>query len=369
MIRHAVMITLSTFIAIAALGQDIDGQAQGVLENTIEEHDLVGLSAAILVDGDVIWSGGAGFADIENQVPATADMVHRIASISKPITATAVMQLVEQGKVNLDDVIQDHISDYPEARWPIQVHHLLNHTSGIRHYKPGESGTMEHYPTIQDALPVFWEDRTAFEPGRRYKYTTFGYAVLGRIIEVASGQTFGEYMEAHVWTPAGMENTRLEWKHEIIPNRARGYNRDEDTGEIINERYTDISIKFPGGGMISTAPDLVRFAHAFYTHKLVKPETYERMLEVTPVEVGQETTYGLGWSVHDTEARGLTILHSGGQAGTATLLRAYPDHDVAVAVISNVYASSPHVYEAMNGLCDLVLPPAPDTEEEAEGDE
>ena len=308
--------------------------AAAYLERAVVDGDLVGLSAAVSVDGEIVWSGGAGFADIENQVPARANMVHRIASISKPQTAIAVMQLVEQGKVKLDGTLQDYIPEWPDNTkgWQLQVQHVLSHTSGIRHYKPNESGTMNHYPTLLSILDEFKDNRPGFEPGTKYRYTTYGYATLGVIIENVS---FEDYLREHVWGPAGMTQTRLEWPGEIVPNRARGYSRDEN-GTIRNARYTDLSVKFPGGGMLSAVEDLLRLVHAFETEKLTKPETREMMLTPYTFANGEQSNYGFGWVVGTNPDFGFVYTHSGGQVGTSTDLVVYRDKGVAVAVFSNL---------------------------------
>lgn len=323
--------------SLASAGAPWSQDADEYLKGTIEKNDLVGLSAAVSVDGEIIWSGGAGFADLENQVPARADMVHRIASISKPQTAIAVMQLVEQGKVKLGDTLRDQIPEWPENQknWELRVEHVLSHTSGIRHYKPNESGTMKHYPTLVSILDEFKDNRPGFEPGTKYRYTTYGYATLGVIVENASGQKFEDYMRDHVWGPAGMTQTRLEWPGEIVPNRARGYSRDE-SGTIRNARYTDLSVKFPGGGIVSTVEDLMRLVHAFEAGKLVKAETREQMLTPYTLADGEPTNYGFGWVVGTNPELGSIYTHSGGQVGTSTDLIIYREKGVAAVVFSNL---------------------------------
>ncbi len=330
-------VCLGILSAIASSAPPWVEDADAYLQSMVQQHDLAGLSAAVSVDNEIVWAGGAGFADLENQVPARANMVHRIASISKPQTAIAVMQLVEQGKVDLSDPLQKHIPEWPENEkgWTLRVENVLSHTSGIRHYKPNESGTMKHYPTLLSILDEFKDNRPAFEPGTEFKYTTYGYATLGVIIENVSGQSFEAYLREHVWEPANMMQTRLEWPGDIVPHRARGYSRDEN-GAIRNARYTDLSVKFPGGGILSTVEDLLRFVNAFDAGKLVKPETREKMLTPYTLADGKQTNYGFGWGLGTDPTLGRFYTHSGGQVGTSTFLIVFPDKRIAAAVFSNL---------------------------------
>jgi len=338
-------------VAIAVAGPaaaDKATQAQAVLDRVIAEHGLAGISAAVGNDGEVVWSGGAGFADIENEVPATGGMVHRIASISKPMAAVAALRLVEEGVLDLDTPIQEYYREYPEKPWPVTIRHLLNHTSGTRHYNPGESGTMTHYARQRLAARVFQDDDLLFEPGTSYQYTTYGYTLLGCVLESVTRKSFKEIMTEQVWGPAGMHSTYLEEPQEIVPKRARGYSPGPE-GSIRNARYDDLSIKYPGGGMIASAEDLVRFAMAFNDGQLVSPETIEAMLTPAELSNGEKRNYGLGWGVDIDETHGPFFMHSGGQLGTSTRLFMYRESGVAIAVISNLNGGA-GVGEAVMGL-------------------
>lgn len=326
-------------------------EAQALLENAIEEYDLVGLSAAVGRDGEIVWSGAAGYADLENELPATPQMVHRIASISKPMAAVATMRLVEDGILDLDGDLRAYYEEYPEKPWGVTIRHLLSHTSGTRHYNEGEAGTMSHYVRLKHAAEVFQDDDLLFEPGTAYEYTTYGYTLLGCAIEAASGKWFKDVMQAHVWDPAGMTATRLEERQDVVPNRARGYTLHWDKS-IKNAPYTDLSIKYPGGGIVSSVEDLVRFGMAFNAGELVKPETVETMLTPVTLPDGATTNYGLGWGVGDHKTYGPRISHSGGQAGTTTLLVVFRDSGVAIALIAN-RDGAPGTRETLDALAGL----------------
>jgi len=168
-----------------------------------------GMSVAVTFAGDD-WSEGFGLADVENEVRVTPDTVFRIASITKPISATAVMQLVERGQVSLDDPVQKHVPAFPaKGEHVVTIRHLLSHTSGIRHYKEGEFNHKASYDSVGAALTIFKDDPLLFTPGTKYSYSTYAYNLLAGVVERASGLTFEQYLTEHVLTPAGMTRTYL----------------------------------------------------------------------------------------------------------------------------------------------------------------
>jgi CubicO group peptidase (beta-lactamase class C family) len=312
-----------------------------------------GISAAVSIDGRLAWSGGSGFADLEHEAPARGDTVHRIASISKPLAAVGVMLLVEEGKVDLDKEIQDYVPYFPKKEHPIIVRHIMTHTSGIRHYNSGESGVMEHYRTIEDALGVFKDDPLRFEPGTRYSYSSFAYNVLAGLIEEVSGKTFEQFMTERVWGPAGMDRTSLELKDRIVPGRSRPYSRRGQG--FVNTRYTDVSVKWAGGGIISSAEDLVRFADAVTGGKLVKPETLDAMLAPTILKSGDRSNYGLGFQVERPGDNGRVFGHSGSSTGWGSRLYIYPDRGVAAAAIVNLQGGGGAATRLARGLAELAI--------------
>lgn len=225
------------------------------------------------------------------------------------------------------------------------------HTSGIRHYTD-DSNTVERYPRLKHALPRFQDSPLLHEPGTAYHYTTYGYTALGIMIEEAGGARYERYMRDNVWEPAGMAHTDVEDVRIVVKNKAGLYSRG-GRDRMFHAAFSNLSYKYPGGGIISTAGDLCRFAHAFYTHKLVNKETYEQMITSYTLADGTATGYGFGWGTGEDEEMGLTIGHSGGQEGTSTLLRAFPDRDIAVATLSNVEGTFEAINEVTNALAKI----------------
>jgi serine beta-lactamase-like protein LACTB, mitochondrial len=338
MIRHArapLLVLVSLLVSASAVTQSRLAEVERLAAEGHTQSGAPGMSVAVVVDNRLAWSQGFGFADVENEVPARANTVYRIASISKPIAATAVMQLAERGRVNIDDAVQKYVPAFPEkGEQVVTVRHLLTHTSGIRQYRAGEMESRDRYETAEDALRIFKDDPLLFAPGTKYSYSTYGYNVLAGVVEKASGLGVETYLRTHVWGPAGMTATYFDHASAVIPRRARQYVRAGRS--LLNAPYADLSNKWAGGGMLSTAEDLVRFHIALEEGTLLKPETLRQMYAPYRLKDGSETTYGLRWASWK-DARGRAwIGHSGGATGGTTFLVRDPARRVAVAVLCNV---------------------------------
>ena len=323
------------------------------------------LTVAVARGGRVVWATAVGWADVENRVPADTATLFRIASVTKPITATLVMRLSEQGRLDLDAPVQRYCAAYPEKPWPVTGRQLLPHVAGVRDYAPIERGVWwsvthagrvegsnpYHYHRLQDAVRIFADDSLSAQPGTRFAYTNVGYLLLGCAAEGASGRSYGEVLAAEVLEPAGMTRTRPDDAWEIIPNRARRYHRPSATNarywwwtraqkaelqvdSLYNARYEDTSIKLAAGGLLATAPDLARLGAALLAGRVLRPETREAMWTPQLTAGGDSTGWSLGWSPGLDRGR-RTVGLNGGQAGVSAQFRVYRDDDLVVAVIAN----------------------------------
>jgi CubicO group peptidase (beta-lactamase class C family) len=266
------------------------------------------------------------------------------------------MTLVDSGKLDLDAPVQKYCAPFPPKQWPITTRELLSHTSGIRHYKEGEIESTRHYQWMADGFAIFANDPLLFEPGMAFSYSTYGYTVVGCVIEGASGQRFADYVADHVLKPAGMTNSFVDDVFEIVPHRARGYQKIK--GQVKNAGLMDSSYKIPGGGYVTNAEDLVRFAQALISGKIVKPGTLRQMW--TPVTVpdgGTGANYGLGFSVRMIDGEKY-VAHGGGQQGTSTSMVIIPDRHFAVAALANMDNVDP--FEVVRGILELYNMPYPD---------
>ncbi|NOT63136.1 MAG: beta-lactamase family protein [Acidobacteria bacterium] len=214
------------------------------------------LSVALVTDDQLRWAKGYGWADVENRVAAQPDTAYRLASIAKTLTAVAVLQLVEQGKLKLDEPIHSYCAAYPaqqkfkDTAYAITLRQLLVHQSGVRHNRFDETNTTKHYATINDAIASFKDDPLVSEPETKYSYSTPGYTLLGCAIETASGLSYFDYLREHILKPAGMTRTFVDDVYALIPQRARGY-RNTAGGEIQNAPLHDTSIKCRAAEFVS----------------------------------------------------------------------------------------------------------------------
>ena len=308
--------------------------ARTIAMQLVTSRRLPGLSVAVAVDGEVVWSEGFGFADVENRVPVTPVTRFRIASISKPVTAAALGLLVEEGRLDLDAPVQRYVPGFPQKPWPVTTRQLAGHLAGIRHYNGREFYSAVRYPNVTAALDVFKDDSLIHQPGSRYAYSSYGWNLVSAVIEGAAQESFLRYMHDRVLVPLGMRSTVAEHPDSIIPFRARFYERGRD-GNLLNAPYVDNSVKWAGGGFLSTAEDLVRFGSAHLAPGFLKAETLRLLHTSQRTNEGRETGYGIGWSVGRDSTGRRTIGHSGGAVGGNTYLLLFPDQRVVVALLAN----------------------------------
>lgn len=343
--RRTRLYAVLLFVLFVLLGSSAAAEQTGLSKSKIDEiekaissemsrQNIPGLSVAIVADGQLGWSNGYGFADLENFVPAKAATVYRLGSISKTITAVAAMQLAEQGKLDLDAPVQKYVPSFPSKPWPITPRQLLGHLSGIRHYKGDEISSTRHYTSLVDALAIFKDEPLLHEPGTKFFYTTYGFNLLGCVIEGASGMKYVDYVRENIFRPAGMDRIRPDDVYEIIPNRAQGYSKMEN-GQLRNSGLADTSNKIPGGGFCSTVIDLAKFAIALQNGDLLTKETLARMWTRQKTREGQQVDYGLGWAI--AERNGLKgVAHGGGQQRVTTFLAVFPEKRVALVLMTNL---------------------------------
>jgi CubicO group peptidase (beta-lactamase class C family) len=302
-------------------------------------NSVPGISVAVVQDGELVWSQGFGMADLENFVPATSSTLFRLGSISKPITATAILQLYERGKLDLDAEVQKYCLAFPKKEWPITSRELLSHLGGIRHYNPDGKGDIpedsaKHFATMEQSLQIFAADPLVAKPGTKFHYSTYGYTVLGCVLEGAASQKFVDYMKANVLDPAGMEETQADSYFSIVPHRARWYHKDK-SGVVQNAGVLDSSYKIPGGGMISSADDMARFEIAIMANKLLKPATRDVMWTPQKAADGSQNGYALGWGT--TKKYGLALVeHTGSQQGASTSFILVPERNAGIVVLANM---------------------------------
>jgi CubicO group peptidase (beta-lactamase class C family) len=318
----------------------------------MSRNGIPGLSLAVAEGGSVRFEAGFGHADVENAVRARPETVYRLASVSKPITATAVMGLAEEGRLDLDAPVWRYCVDYPEKPWPLTSRHLLCHQGGMRHYRAGEMANTRRATSITDGLALFRDDPLAFEPGTKVLYSTYGYTLLGCVASLAAGQPFMALLQEKVFAPAGMTDTRLDDVRELIPGRAQGYIRD-GTGRLLNSALADMTLKVPGAGLCSTAPDVARFGAALLAGRLVSRKTLREMLTPQRTRDGRATAFGLGLSVGSRGGRA-EAWHTGGHQRVSTVLYLRPDDEVVVVILANLEDVQTEILDLARSVADRV---------------
>jgi CubicO group peptidase (beta-lactamase class C family) len=299
-----------------------------------------GCAALVAQKGQIIYKKAFGMANLELNVPMQPDMVFRIGSITKQFTAVAILQLMEQGKLSLQDDITKFIPDYPTQGYKITIENLLTHTSGIKSYTdvPEFAQYARIDKTPEEVINLFKNLPMEFAPGTKWNYSNSGFFLLGYIIEKASGKTYPQYLEDNFFKPLGMTNSYFGSDSKIIRNRASGY-QPGDSG-IVNAEIMSMTIPYSAGSIQSTVEDLFKWNQAVHSYKLVKKETLDKAFTEFKLTDGKGTGYGYGWSLSQLQGSP-TIEHGGGINGFLTSGVYLPKEDVFVAVFSNSNSESP----------------------------
>jgi CubicO group peptidase (beta-lactamase class C family) len=344
------------------------GDAIKKFEDFVKERMVfdraVGLSVGFMKD-DFTWAKGFGYADLENKTPARAESSYRMASITKTFTAIAVLQLVEKGKINLDAEVQEYVPYFPKKKWPVTVRLLLGHLGGISHYRNfDKEGHIKVHKNTKEALAIFQDFDLVAEPGTKYSYSSYGYNLLGAVVEGVSGQSFGDYIKENIFKPLGMENSRMDDPVDVIPFRVRGYRIIKN--QIKNSEYVDMSSRFAGGGTRSTVKDMLKYARGVISNKLLKEKTSRMMFTSMATREGFLTRYGMGWAIAPWNGH-FRVSHSGSQQETRTYLLIFPKVNFAVAIGANLERID--LFPYVTRLAECVLEEDLDTSAYAPGKE
>lgn len=348
--------TLSLFLAL--LGT-VRAQQGGPYADAIKSYrafvqqqmtidGIPGLSVGF-AKGDFQWAEGFGYGDVENRTPATPHTSYRQASDT--MTAVAILQLAEKGRVELDAEVQRYVPYLPRKPWPVTVRQLLGHLGGISHYRNYQrEGHIKEHKDTREAIAIFADFDLVAEPGTRYHYSSYGYNLLGAVIEGAAKQRYGDYLSLHLWQPLGMGDTRMDDPDELIANRARGYRMVD--GQLRNSEFVDISSRFAAGGTRSSVLDMLKYARGPDSGRVLSAKSLKAMYTPMATRDGRSTDYGMGWVVRPFNGH-FCVYHTGGQPETRTLLFRLPRLDFALALAYNFEGADLFAYA--DRLLQLVL--------------
>lgn len=309
--------------------------ARVLAQEMLNDNGIPGMAVAVSVKGELVWSEGFGFSNLDNESPVDpATTMFRIGSVSKTLTAAAVGKLMQTGKVDLDEKVQTYVPNFPEKRFPITVKQVAGHIAGIRHYRGNEMMSDKYYSTVTEGLEIFKNDALLFEPGTDYNYSSYGWNLVSAVVEGAAEDDFLTYMSKEVFNPLQMENTMADMASNEIPNRTNFYVRNEEG--VVNAPYVDNSYKWAGGGFISSAEDLIKFGVAHTKPGFLSAEILGELQESQYLINGDTTEYGVGWA-SGIDERGYSFVgHSGGSVGGITQFWIYPKEEVIVAMVTNI---------------------------------
>jgi len=324
----------ATAAAFAQDNNEAESVVDAVGQSSVDKDRVVGLSIGVAKGDQILCVRGFGLASVELNVPATADTVYRIGSITKEFTSAAILLLVEGGRISLDDPLTKFLPDYPAHGSAVTIRQLLHHTSGVKDFTrlPAYRKEMRNDVTPDEVLGRFQNLPLNFPPGEQYRYCNSGYFLLGLVVERASGKSFREFVEQRLFRKLGLAHTYCDANSRVIPHRAAGYSRW--TGVLRNAQYISLKQTVGAGNMSSTVGDLLLWQRGLFTHRVLRTESSRTMRTRGKLSNGKSINYGLGVVVRKLDGHE-AVRHGGGIPGFRADVAYYPDSELTIAVLSN----------------------------------
>jgi CubicO group peptidase (beta-lactamase class C family) len=330
--RFSLCLSLIFLLAISCLAQNsVETKVDEYIRAEMQAQQIPGLALAVIKDGKTVIARGYGLANVEHQVPVKPETIFQSGSTGKQFTATAVMMLVEEGKLSLDDKITKYFPDGPEAWQKITVRHMLTHTSGMTDY-PQDFDLRRDYAEddlYQRIKPI----PLAFQPGEKWSYSNLAYVMLGILIHKVSGKFYGDFLQERIFKPLEMTTARIISESDIVPNRAAGYR--VANGQLKNQDWVSPSLNTTAdGALYLTIYDMAKWDAALYTEKLLKRSSLEQMWTPVKLNGGKTHPYGFGWALG--QIRGHRVIeHGGAWQGFKAQISRYVDDKLTVIVLVN----------------------------------
>ncbi len=338
--KYTLILALFTFtICLAQIEEIVTAgdisDAQELAEEHLREHNIPGMAISVSKNGQLVWSEGFGYSNIEIKRKVDPSKTQfRIASISKSLTAAALAKLMDDKKLDLDHSLYVYLPDYPKKKYAFTIRQIGGHLAGIRHYK-GNEFILNKKMSITEGLDIFKNDSLLFEPGTRYKYSTYGWNLLSEVIQTTAQVPFNDYMQQVIFRPLKMTSTTLNVSDSIMPNRTQFYNKTYK-GTIVLGPEVSNEHKVAGGGFLSTSEDLVRFGNEIITTTILSKNAVSELLKPQYTNDGNATNYGIGFVVTESSKGTVKYLHTGGGIGATTVLIMYPKEELVIAFVMNL---------------------------------
>jgi CubicO group peptidase (beta-lactamase class C family) len=311
-----------------------------IVRDDMAKRHVPGVAIAVVKDGQTVKLAAYGLADVENDVPVTPKTVFQIQSVTKTMTAAAILLLADEGKLAIDDPVSKHLADTPDTWKEITLRHLLSHTSGIKDFINEPKASLRLEVTEQEVFKASADRPLNFKPGEKYQYSNTGYHLLAMVIRKHAGKSYGEFLAERFFSPLGLSQTRVNDLSAVIPHRAGGYRWD---GKALRrgDFVADSIISYGGGGVLTSAADMAEWAKALSAGKVLKRELLEQAWTSAKLNDGKPAGYGLGWVIGRQNGRRL-VAHGGAHmTGFTSHFAHYPDDGLTVVVLTNSRQGDP----------------------------
>jgi CubicO group peptidase (beta-lactamase class C family) len=338
--RSVLFVCLLFTCATLALSQSsLDSAVAEYVKAEMERQHIPGLALLVTRDGKVVRSEGFGLANVEVQVPVKPETIFQSGSVGKQFTATAVMMLVEAGKIGLNDPLTKYFPEAPPSWKNVTVRELLSHTGGFGDYPKDfnfrKDWTEPQLLKLVESIPL------AYPPGTKWEYSNLGYLTLGILIHRVSGEFYGDFLRQRIFQPLGMQATRIISEADIVPNRAAGYRLVK--GELKNQEWAAPAMNTTAdGSLYFSIVDLSRWDAALYEGKLLKRSSFDLMWTPVKLKNGQsnKARYGFGWFIEERNGH-RCIHHDGSWQGFETAIDRYVDDRLSVVALTNLAGAKP----------------------------
>lgn len=350
--KKYIALIISLFsIQISIAQNDISNKIETLITSIYKEA-TPGISVLIAKNGKPIFRKAYGESNLELNTSMVSENVFQIGSITKQFTAVSILMLAEQGKINLEDPIETYIKDFPTRGKKITIHQLLNHTSGVKNSTPvGKNGFLSRKDmTSIELVNYFKNNPLDFEPGSRFKYSNAGYILLGRIIEVAAGVSYKEFLENRIFKKLNMNSSSYGSQESIIKNRAYGYQFKEN--KFVNADYLSLTLPFSAGAIMTTVDDLLLWHNALLNFLLIKKESLQKAMKPSALNNGKRIPYGYGWRFAKLNGSNV-IAHTGSTRGFTSTTMFFPKEKIYIATLTN--CNCKNIPDINKSIANIVL--------------